>query len=84
MQAVQNNTITESSRFLKRLHDPSRPVLVFDGATGTSLQQLDIMALVAELQLLLNSAETEPKKPPKMDPRFFSLAADLLSIALLS
>ena len=44
MQAVQNNTITESSRFLKRLHDPSRPVLVFDGATGTSLQQLDLSA----------------------------------------
>ena len=44
MQAVQNNTITESSRFLKRLHDTSRPVLVFDGATGTSLQQLDLSA----------------------------------------
>ena len=44
MQAVQNNTITESSRFLTRLHDPSRPVLVFDGATGTSLQQLDLSA----------------------------------------
>ncbi len=44
MQAVQNNTITDTSRFLKRLHDPSRPVLVFDGATGTSLQQLDLNA----------------------------------------
>jgi len=30
--------------FLERLHDPSRPVLVFDGATGTSLQQMDLNA----------------------------------------
>jgi len=30
--------------FLERLHDPSRPVLVFDGATGTSLQQMDLSA----------------------------------------
>ena len=44
MQAVQTESITETSRFLKRLHDPSRPVLVFDGATGTSLQQMDLSA----------------------------------------
>ncbi|MBM5827553.1 MAG: methionine synthase, partial [Cyanobacteria bacterium M_surface_7_m2_040] len=30
--------------FLERLHDPSRPVLVFDGATGTSLQQMELSA----------------------------------------
>jgi 5-methyltetrahydrofolate--homocysteine methyltransferase len=30
--------------FLDRLHDPSRPVLVFDGATGTSLQQMNLSA----------------------------------------
>ncbi len=30
------------SRFLERLHAPERPVLVFDGATGTSLQQMDL------------------------------------------
>ena len=30
--------------FLERLHDPRRPVLVFDGATGTSLQQMDLTA----------------------------------------
>jgi len=30
--------------FLERLHAPDRPVLVFDGATGTSLQQLDLSA----------------------------------------
>ena len=28
--------------FLERLHGPERPVLVFDGATGTSLQQMDL------------------------------------------
>ena len=30
--------------FLERLHDPRRPVLVFDGATGTSLQQMELTA----------------------------------------
>ena len=44
MQAVTETPTLIASRFLKRLHDPSRPVLVFDGATGTSLQQLDLSA----------------------------------------
>jgi len=30
--------------FLEYLHGPTRPVLVFDGATGTSLQQMDLSA----------------------------------------
>ena len=30
--------------FLERLHGPEHPVLVFDGATGTSLQQMDLDA----------------------------------------
>ncbi len=30
--------------FLQRLHGPERPVLVFDGATGTSLQQMNLSA----------------------------------------
>ncbi|MFN9055387.1 MAG: homocysteine S-methyltransferase family protein, partial [Cyanobacteriota bacterium] len=30
--------------FLERLHGVERPVLVFDGATGTSLQLLDLNA----------------------------------------
>ena len=30
--------------FLERLHSPQRPVLVFDGATGTSLQQMELSA----------------------------------------
>jgi 5-methyltetrahydrofolate--homocysteine methyltransferase len=37
---------TASARiaFLERLHAPERPVLVFDGATGTSLQQMNLTA----------------------------------------
>jgi len=37
-------TATRRIAFLDRLHDPSRPVLVFDGATGTSLQQMNLGA----------------------------------------
>ena len=35
---------TKRIGFLERLHSPERPVLVFDGATGTSLQQMDLTA----------------------------------------
>jgi 5-methyltetrahydrofolate--homocysteine methyltransferase len=35
---------TQRISFLERLHSPERPVLVFDGATGTSLQQMDLTA----------------------------------------
>ncbi|MEY3463609.1 MAG: Methionine synthase [Cyanobacteriota bacterium] len=35
---------TERIGFLQRLHSPERPVLVFDGATGTSLQQMNLSA----------------------------------------
>ena len=31
-------------RFLERLHSPERPVLVFDGATGTQLQLMELTA----------------------------------------
>jgi 5-methyltetrahydrofolate--homocysteine methyltransferase len=37
-------TATRRIGFLDRLHAPSRPVLVFDGATGTSLQQMNLGA----------------------------------------
>ena len=33
-----------TSAFLQRLHSPERPVLVFDGGTGTSLQRHDLSA----------------------------------------
>ena len=33
-----------NSAFLNRLSDKQQPVLVFDGATGTSLQDLDLTA----------------------------------------
>ena len=36
--------VTQRMGFLERLHGPERPVLVFDGATGTSLQQMDLSA----------------------------------------
>ncbi|MFM8974850.1 MAG: homocysteine S-methyltransferase family protein, partial [Vulcanococcus sp.] len=35
---------TQRIGFLERLHSPDHPVLVFDGATGTSLQQMDLSA----------------------------------------
>ena len=35
---------TQRIGFLERLHSPEHPVLVFDGATGTSLQQMDLSA----------------------------------------
>ncbi len=44
---VASNQSRPSSQrigFLERLHGPDRPVLVFDGATGTSLQQMDLSA----------------------------------------
>ena len=40
-QAIRQLT---TSSFLDHLHGPDRPVLVFDGATGTSLQDLGLTA----------------------------------------
>ena len=40
----QVRVATERVGFLERLHAPERPVLVFDGATGTSLQQMNLTA----------------------------------------
>ena len=41
IEAVAPQLVTRIG-FLERLHGPDRPVLVFDGATGTSLQQMDL------------------------------------------
>ena len=42
---MKTGTVTsQQSRFLDHLHSSERPVLVFDGATGTSLQQMDLTA----------------------------------------
>ena len=52
---MADSGLTENSRsaspemaprigFLERLHSPDRPILVFDGATGTSLQEMDLSA----------------------------------------
>lgn len=45
MAATPPTTLTARRiGFLERLHGPEHPVLVFDGATGTSLQQMDLGA----------------------------------------
>ena len=44
MVVAQATRQLTTSRFLDHLHGPDRPVLVFDGATGTSLQDLGLTA----------------------------------------
>jgi 5-methyltetrahydrofolate--homocysteine methyltransferase len=44
MAATVTTTSVATSRFLSHLNGPRRPVLVFDGATGTSLQQMELTA----------------------------------------
>ncbi len=44
MTVTQSKAQVTASRFLDYLHSPKRPVLVFDGATGTSLQGLELTA----------------------------------------
>ena len=44
MVVAQASRQLTTSRFLDHLNGPERPVLVFDGATGTSLQGLDLTA----------------------------------------
>jgi 5-methyltetrahydrofolate--homocysteine methyltransferase len=43
-RSTASRPVTQRVGFLDRLHAPERPVLVFDGATGTSLQQMDLSA----------------------------------------
>jgi 5-methyltetrahydrofolate--homocysteine methyltransferase len=44
LQAPPVRCAAQRIGFLERLHSPEQPVLVFDGATGTSLQQMDLTA----------------------------------------
>ena len=44
MAATVTTTSVANSRFLSHLNGPRRPVLVFDGATGTSLQEMELTA----------------------------------------
>ena len=44
MGTAVDSRVGQRMGFLERLHAPERPVLVFDGATGTSLQQMDLSA----------------------------------------
>jgi len=41
---IMTHSADVTSAFLQRLHHPERPVLVFDGGTGTSLQRHDLTA----------------------------------------
>ncbi len=43
-RSCQVSPLPERVGFLERLHAPGHPVLVFDGATGTSLQQMNLSA----------------------------------------
>ena len=44
MLVTQAKAPVTASRFLDYIHGPTRPVLVFDGATGTSLQDQGLTA----------------------------------------
>jgi 5-methyltetrahydrofolate--homocysteine methyltransferase len=44
MGTAVDSRVGQRMGFLECLHAPERPVLVFDGATGTSLQQMDLSA----------------------------------------
>ena len=44
MVVTQAKAPVTASRFLDYIHGPTRPVLVFDGATGTSLQDQGLTA----------------------------------------
>ena len=44
MAATTTKDTLADSRFLNYLNGPQRPVLVFDGATGTSLQEMELTA----------------------------------------
>ena len=44
MAVTQATAPVTVSRFLEYIHGPTRPVLVFDGATGTSLQDQGLTA----------------------------------------
>ena len=48
MVVAQATRQLTTSRFLDHLHGPDRPVLVFDGATGTSLQDLGCLLYTSD------------------------------------
>ncbi len=71
-----------SSLFLQKLHDPSRPVLVFDGAMGTSLQMQNLTAEDfggAEYEGCNEYlVRTKPEAVAKVHRSFLAVGADVI------
>ena len=79
--AQPTGTLT-TSRFLDHLHGPDRPVLVFDGATGTSLQDLGLSAEDfggAELEgCNENLVVTSPESVKAVHRQFLEVGCDVI------
>ena len=75
-------TATRRIGFLDRLHEPSRPVLVFDGATGTSLQLMNLSAEdfggVALEGCNENLVVTRPDAVQAVHRQFLEVGADVI------
>ncbi len=73
---------TQRIGFLERLHSPEHPVLVFDGATGTSLQQMDLTAEDFGGAALEGCNEnlvfTRPDAVQAVHRRFLEVGADVI------
>ena len=82
MSATVTQSSVAKSRFLDHLHSPRRPVLVFDGATGTSLQGLDLTAEDfggADLEgCNENLAVTKPEAVQEVHRQFLEVGCDVI------
>ena len=82
MVVAQASRQLTNSRFLDHLNGPERPVLVFDGATGTSLQGLDLTAEDfggPELEgCNENLAVTKPEAVKAVHRQFLEVGCDVI------
>ena len=82
MVVAQASRQLTTSRFLNHLNGPKRPVLVFDGATGTSLQGLDLTAEDfggPELEgCNENLAVTKPEAVKAVHRQFLEVGCDVI------
>ena len=82
MVVAQATRKLTTSRFLDHLNGPDRPVLVFDGATGTSLQDLDLNADDfggAELEgCNENLVVTSPESVKAVHRQFLEVGCDVI------
>ena len=82
MVVAQASRQLTTSRFLNHLNGPERPVLVFDGATGTSLQGLDLTAEDfggPELEgCNENLAVTKPEAVKAVHRQFLEVGCDVI------